>query len=148
MDLDWLLFTTLHLQNAVYFSSRALSSLKSTDSPTLIVTFTGLRTMVWEMECLLLWSPPLLTQAVHAWSCPIAFFPMGCCGTTSLTGQVSLFSGLTYGVRYEGNGKGTAQVEILKKRCLFQIQWAHSPQGFLDPFYVVLPLEGFIYFFP
>lgn len=73
---------------------------------------------------------------------------MGCCGTTSLTGQVSLFQRLTYGVRYEGNGKGTAQVEILKKRCLFQIQWAHNPQEFLDPFYVVLPLEGFIYFFP
>lgn len=73
---------------------------------------------------------------------------MGCYGTTSLTGQVSLFSGLTYGVRYASEGKGRAHTEILKKRCLFQIQWAHNPQRFLDLFYVVLPLEGFIYFFP
>lgn len=73
---------------------------------------------------------------------------MGCCGTTSLTGQVSLFSGLTYGARYEGNGKGTAQVEILKKRCLFQIQWAHNPQGFFRPFLCSVAFRGLYLFFP
>lgn len=78
--MDWLLFTMLHLQNAVYFCSMALSRLKSTDSLTLIGTSTGLRTMVWEMECLWLWSSPWLTQAVllTTWCCaalwtPIAF---------------------------------------------------------------------------
>lgn len=72
---------------------------------------------------------------------------MGCCGTTSLTGQVSLFQRLTYGVRYEGNGKGTAQVEILKKRCLFQIQWAHNPQGFFRPFLCSVAFRGLYLFF-
>lgn len=52
--------------------------------------------------------------------------------------------------------KGAAYVEILKKRCLFQIQRAHNPQRvfvvffFFFPLYVVLPLEGLVYlsFFP
>jgi hypothetical protein len=50
---------------------------------------------------------------------------------------------------YESDGKGATHLEISKeKKCLFQIQWAHNSQRFLDPFHVVLPLEGFIYFSP
>lgn len=76
-----------------------------------------------------------------------SFFLWLVVGPHLLTGQVSLSSGLTYVLCYESDGKGAAPIEILKKQYLFQIQWAHNPQRFLDPFYVVFAFRGLYLFF-